>query len=122
MTRSELEGLIFDKFGVTAEYPWERYPSYAVFRHKENRKWFAVIMTIPKARLGILSDGDIDVVNLKCGREIIDSMLSEGGVYPAYHMTKGQWVSALLDGCCSDENIEFILDVSHELTKKQKSR
>jgi predicted DNA-binding protein (MmcQ/YjbR family) len=47
-------------------------------------------------------------------------MLELDGVYPAYHMTKSHWVSVALDGSCDDEDVKFILNVSHELTKGKK--
>lgn len=40
---------INDKFYVEPEYLWSKYPEYAVFRHKDNNKWFAVILNLKKA-------------------------------------------------------------------------
>lgn len=74
VNRQGLETLIYDTYGVQADYPFERYPSVAVFRHTLGRKWFVVIMKIPKCRLGIDGEGDIDIVNFKCADEIIFSM------------------------------------------------
>ena len=119
MNRQEFEALIYDTHGVRAEYPFERYPSVAVFRHTLGRKWFAVIMKIPKRRLGIAGDGDIDVVNLKCADEIIFSMQQETGIYPAYHMNKSHWLSASLDGSVPDNTIAWLLGISYDLTKKK---
>ena len=28
------------------EYPWMRFPSYGVFRHTDNQKWYALIMDL----------------------------------------------------------------------------
>ena len=74
MDRQELEEYILKTYGVKAQYPWEKYPTFAVFRHGSNKKWFAVIMTIDKSKLGINEDGQIDVVNLKCDANIVPSM------------------------------------------------
>ena len=122
MNRQELEKLILEKYNVVGDCPWAKYPEYKVFRHADTKKWFAVAMTIPRCKLGLSGDGSIDVVNLKCGEEILFSMLDEGGVFPAYHMAKGSWVSVALDGSASDENICFILGVSYELTKSKKGQ
>ena len=57
MNRAELENHILQTYGVKAEYPWAKFPHYAVFRHKHNRKWFAVIMDLPKEKPGIEEEG-----------------------------------------------------------------
>ncbi len=62
MNRCDLERLIGSEYGVKPDYPWAKYPTFAVFRHKENKKWFAVIMTIDKRKIGIDNDGKINVV------------------------------------------------------------
>ena len=69
MDRYLLEDFISRHYGAEPEHLWMRYPSFAVFRHAENRKWFAVVMTVNAACLVIKSDAPIDIVNLKCGRE-----------------------------------------------------
>ena len=105
-----------DAYGTTPEYLWERYPSYAVLRHRSNRKWYAVVMEIPFKRLGVMRDGNVDVINLKLGEAMVGSVRDERGIFPAYHMAKGAWVSVLLDGTVPDETILALLDISHELT------
>ena len=117
MNRKQLDTIICEKYSTEPEYPWERYPSFAVFRHKSNRKWFAVIMNIPKEKFGLHDEGNMDVVNLKCADDIIDSMWREEGVFPAYHMNKRHWLSVALDDSASDETVEFLLDISYDLTK-----
>ncbi len=120
MTRNELESFIVKTYNTSPEYLWERYPSFAVFRHRSNRKWFAVIMTIPKEKLGITEDGDIDVVNIKCSDEIIASFWEEDGIHPAYHMSKRHWLSVALDGTASDDTVTWLLEISFRLTDKKR--
>lgn len=118
MDRKILEAIISDTYSVCAEYPFARYPDTAVFRHASNRKWFAAIISVPKAKLGISGKGSLDVVNLKCAQEIIDSMWQETGIFPAYHMNKKHWISVSLDGSVSEETLSFLLGISFELTAK----
>ncbi len=92
VNRQELEALIYDIYGVQAEHPFARDPDTAVFRHALGRKWLAVIMKIPKCKLGINGEGDINIVNLKCADEIIFSMQQENGIYPAYHIAESCFV------------------------------
>ena len=122
VNRQELEALIYDTNGVQADYPFERYPGVAVFRHTLGLKWFAAIMTVPKSKLGIDGEGNIDIVNLKCADEIIFSMQQENGIYPAYHMNKSHWLSVSLDGSVPDDTVAWLLGISYDLTKKMKKR
>lgn len=119
MNRQELKKYIFDTYSVKAEYPWSKYPTFAVFRHEENRKWFAVIMTIDKCKLGINELGQIDVVNLKCEPNLTASMCEMHGIYPAYHMNKEHWITVAIDGSVSKNNLKFLLELSFDLTNKK---
>lgn len=79
-------------------------------------------MGVPKAKLGIGGDGFLDIVNFKCNLFLIDSLLSEEGFYPAYHMNKANWITVALDGSVSDDRIKMLLDVSFESTLNKKDR
>lgn len=117
MNRQELEKLILSEYGVSAEYPWASAPTFAVFRHSENKKWFAVIMTVARRKLGIDEDGQIDVVNVKCDANLVPGMWLQGGVYPAYHMNKEHWLTVSLeDGGVEDGLLTFLLSLSFECT------
>ena len=120
MNRQELEKYILNTYGVKPEYPWISMPTFAVFRHESNNKWFAVIMTIDKSKLGIKEDGKIDVVNLKCDANIVPSMWEQEGIFPAYHMNKEHWLTVALDGIANENNLKFLLSLSYDLTDKKK--
>ena len=116
MNKTELQKYIAEAYSTAPDFPWESTPDAAVYRHENNRKWFALVMTIPKARLGIRSDEMIDIVNLKCDPLLVGSLRSEPGIFPAYHMNKDKWISVALDGSADDEQIKMLLDMSFELT------
>ena len=126
MSKQDFQKYILDVYGVTPDFPWENDPTSAVYRHSNNRKWFALMMVIPKSRLGLREDGMIDVVNLKCDPVFIGSLRSQKGIFPAYHMSKDKWISVALDGSVDDEQIKMLLDMSFELTgvkiKKRRKR
>ena len=116
MNKIEFEEFVFNEYGAVPEHLWIKFPTFAVFRHKENRKWFAVVMTVDKRKLGIEEEGTLDIVNLKCDSFAISSLCEVEGIYPAYHMNKEHWVSVLLDGSMESEKVKFLLDVSYSLT------
>ena len=102
---------------MEGEHPFAKDVTTCVFRHPGNRKWFAVIMQIPKDKLGIPGGGDIQVVNVKCDTRLIGSFRQENGIFPAYHMSKAHWLTVTLDGTVEDDKIRFLMDMSYDLTK-----
>ena len=119
MKREELDKHIESIYGVTAEYPWLSAPTSAVYRHHSNNKWFAVIMEIPKAKLGVAEEGNINVVNFKSDPLLIGSLILDKGIHPAYHMNKNHWITVCLDGSVEEEKVKWLLDLSFELTDKK---
>lgn len=115
--RQFLDNHITHTYGATAEYPWASAPSYGVYRHSHNKKWFAVIMDIPASKLGLENDEIISIVNLKCDPILIGSLHKDKGIYPAYHMNKSYWISVVLDGTVDTENLKWLTEISHTLTK-----
>ena len=46
------------KYKVSPEYPWAKYDSNAVFRHTDNKKWFALVMDVQRDICGQRSERD----------------------------------------------------------------
>lgn len=116
MNRDDLEQFINENYNAESNYPWLKYPNYEVFRHSNNRKWFALIMDIPKNKLGLPGTDIIDVVNFKCDPLLIGSLLKEAGFFPAYHMNKESWITVALDKSVNDDTIKMLLDMSYDAT------
>lgn len=114
----QLQQFIEETYGADAEHPWANYPNYTVFRHRNNQKWFALMMDISKDKLGLPEKDPIHVLNVKCDPLMIGSLRSEAGIYPAYHMSKTSWITVALDGSVNDEKIKWLLDMSFDLTAK----
>ena len=119
MTREELKAYIFEEYGVVEDYPWENDNSSAVFRHSDNKKWFAIMLKVSSEKLGINSGKVIDIVNVKCDNILIGSLIKESGFFPAYHMNKSCWITAALDGTADTEKVKWIVDMSFEATKNK---
>lgn len=67
-------------------------------------------------KLGLQGEELLDVVNLKCDQILIGSLRGEPGFFPAYHMSKDNWITAALDGSASDDKIKMLLDMSYQAT------
>ncbi len=116
MNRAQLKQHFLETYHCELDYPWMKYPGNEVFRHSNNRKWFALIMDVPREKLGLSGTESLDVVNLKCDPILIGSLRREPGIFSAYHMSKANWVTVALDGSVPDETIKMLLDMSFEAT------
>jgi predicted DNA-binding protein (MmcQ/YjbR family) len=112
--KQEIIKFIDKKYNASPEYLWRRYPTYCIFRHKNNNKWFALIGTVPRHILKLTGDGNIDIINVKTS----DAEFFHGakGVLPAYHMNKNKWITVLLDGTLPEKNIQQLINMSYDLT------
>ena len=111
------------KYKVSPEFPWKKDDTSAVFRHSDNRKWFALCMTVGGDKLGIGSTEEIDVLNLKMEDMLLrDILIREGGVYPAYHMSKMHWVTVILDGTVPKNTVFDLIDSSFLSTASSKKK
>lgn len=122
MTREQLDKLILKTYGICADYPFKQDCTTGVFRHSDTGKWFAISMCIRARKLALDSEAMLDVVNLKCAPEVIESLAgSETGIFPAYHMKKAHWLTVVLD-LCDAHTLAWLLSISYDLTKSKAKR
>ena len=116
MKRVELEEYLTKTYLSNAEFLWKSAPSFAVFRHSENKKWFAVIMKIPKCKLGLKQEGEIEIINLKTEPLLLYELLQDNAIFRAYHMNKEKWISVDVLNVEKDK-LKWLIDISFNLTK-----
>ena len=121
MTKQEFLSYCLDTHGTVADYPFDEDFETAVLRHTDNRKWYALVMSISRRKLGCDSDEVVDVVNLKLPTEMFGSFCEADGVYPAYHMNKLHWISVILPDA-TDDVIAFLTNASFDVTKAKKKQ
>ena len=129
---SSLRGEVFayakKKYNTKPEYLWEKYPDYAVLRHDDNQKWYGLIMNIPYNKIDSAKDGNVDILNVKLDDPLLIDMLTheQKGYYVGYHISRGNWLSIVLDGTVDLKSVFELLDTSYKVTaskqKKQKLR
>ena len=120
--KDEVFAYVRRAYGVEPDYPFATAPEFPVLRHRENRKWFALIMDVPGTRLGLESEQPVDVLNLKCSPVLAGALRKQKGILPAYHMNREHWISVLLDGTVPAEDIWPLIDMSFQLTAEKKAR
>ena len=161
--REEIYRYMKKKYKAEPEFLWKRFPDYAVFRHQDNRKWFAIIMDVPAEKLGLPASygsgpavtetygggkagkesgsadsfiaelglsgmirnvsSRIDVLNIKLDDLFLrDILLQKEGILPGYHLSRGNWISILLDGTVALPEILDLIDISFRTTASKKQR
>ena len=120
MTRQQLFQWMKRRYGVEPDYPWA--DENAVLRHRDNNKWFALVMEVGREKLGMDGDGTAEIINLKCQPALIGSLRERNGFHPVYHMNKDQWLSVRLDGSVADDELKSLIDLSFELTQKKQKK
>ena len=121
MTKQEFLEYCLDTYDTSPDYPFDEDFETAVFRHADNRKWYAFVMRVSRRKFELDSDEVLDVVNFELPPEMFGSFVADDGVYPAYHMNKLHWISVLLPDA-PDDIVQFLVNVSFEATKSLKKR
>ena len=122
--REDLYAYAERKYHCRPEYLWVRYPDYAIFRHADNNKWFGLIMDVPRNKLGGTGEDHVDILNVKMDSPLlVDLLVRQPGYLRGYHISRGNWISILLDGTVPLEEICQRLDESYRNTSpKAKKR
>ena len=123
MDRQTVYEYIKKKYKTVPEHPWRKYPGYAVFRHTDNNKWFALQAGITGDKVGLPDAEYVDVINLKVDDMFFrDLIIQEDGIMPAYHMNKMHWISVLLDGTVPEKKVFDLIDMSFLATASAKKK
>lgn len=118
---AEIVKYIEKKYKEEPEFLWAKSPQNAAIRHSDNRKWFAaLIMDMPRNKLGLKGDGNVDILDLKCNPELIGTLIDGKSYLPGYHMNKEHWITVVLDGALPIQKIYDLIDLSFELTENKK--
>ena len=106
-------------FADEPEFLWEKFPNYAVFRRKDNRKWYAVIMSVPRNKLGLDGVEELEILNLRVEPQELDKIFDGEKYFRGWHMNKKSWLTLRLDDTLTDEEISARLSKSYELAGKK---
>lgn len=113
---NRISNIIMNKYQDEPSFEWDSYPDFGVFKNKDTKKWYALIMNIDKGKLDD-GKGSIEIVNVKIDENKIKQLLSKKGFYPAYHMNKKYWISVALDDTLKDEVILDLIEESYSYSE-----
>ncbi len=104
-----------EKYGDEPEYLWEKFPDNAVARRKDNSKWYLAILTVRRDKLGFETTEKAEVLDIRALPEEVPNLIKQDNIFSGYHMNKKTWISIILDGSMSFNNICKFIDNSYEL-------
>lgn len=87
-----------DTYQHEPEYLWQRFPDNAIVRRADNRKWYLVILSVRKEKLGLPGTGIIEIIDVRMKAEDVLALVDGIRYFPGYHMNKKHWVTLCLDG------------------------
>ena len=118
MDKEEVFAIALSIGDTCIDYPFEEDFETAVFRRKDNRKWFGICMYVPKRYFGE-GDGREYCLNVKCPPDLAEFMrASRAWVFPAWHMNKRHWITVRLKDA-ERADVEKLIGLSHSLAARK---
>ena len=105
-------------YGDELEFLWTKFPDNAVWRRKDNQKWYGAILTVSGKKIGLDTEKIVEIIDLRMEAAQRDNILSREHYYPGWHMNKKSWYTIVLDDSITDEEIKQRITESYELAKK----
>ncbi|TNV17933.1 hypothetical protein FH968_17940 [Buttiauxella sp. B2] len=109
---------IKNKYGDELEFLWPRFPDNAIFRRKDNAKWYGAILTVENQKLGLKGNDRIEILDLRMHPDNITQLVDGEKYFPGFHMNKKHWITLRLDGSVPVEEIFMRIDESFILADK----
>ena len=78
----EIIEYIRKKYGDELEFLWEKFDGTAIWRNKQNNKWYALLCKLPANKIGINSYEIIEITDLRYQKDEIDTIIDFKEVYP----------------------------------------
>ncbi len=116
--RERIDAYVKGKYGIDPEILPFSHEDYEIYRHKETGKCFAVFIVKERRAFGLDGEGTAEILSVKPkDRFLADFMMQQPGYLRGYPSGKWNWVSMVLDGSVSFENICRWLDESYLATQ-----
>ena len=107
------------KYGDGLEYLWEKFPNNAIWRRSDNKKWYGILIDLPKKKLGLNEEGNFEIIDLRIDTNELKDVVDNVNFFEAYHMNKHHWFTIRLDGKVTTDEICKWLDKSYILALKK---
>jgi len=118
--RERLDIYTKDKYGIDPEILPFSHEDYAIYRHTETGKWFAVFIVKERIAFGLDGDGTAEILCVKPKDHFFaDFMMQQQGYLRGFPSSRWDWISMVLDGTVPYEDICRWLDESYQATESK---
>ena len=107
---------IKEKYEDELEFLWEKLENAAIWRNKQNNKWYGLLMKIEENKLGINSERMVEAINVRYQKEESQKIVDNKKIFPGYHMNKKSWITIKLDNSVETRRIKELIDNSYNLS------
>lgn len=108
MNRKEIIDYSLNLPNTYEDYPFPKDSTSITIKHKESKKWFALIMNVK----------DDIYLNVKTNPNYSELLRSSYDyIIPAYHMNKEHWNTIIINHKVDDSLVKELIEQSYELTK-----
>ncbi len=108
----ELIARVREKYGDEPEYLWEKFPDNAIWRRKDNLKWYGAVLTVARKKLGLAGEGNVEILDVRADPAEVALLVDNVKIFGGWHMNKKHWIALPLDGSVEIEEIENFLEES----------
>ena len=112
----EIIKYVKEKYGDELEFLWKKFDDNAIWRNKENNKWYGALLKVTSRKIGIDSDEIIEIIDLRYQKDNIKDLIDNEKVFPGYHMNKNSWITIKLDDSVETERILELVNNSYKLS------
>ncbi len=118
--REQLHQYVKEKYRVEPEILPFSHEDYAIYRHTDTGKWFAVFIVKDRREFGLPGSGNAEIVSFKIGDPLLSCFVAQQpGYLRGYPSSRWNWVSAVMDDTVPVEDICHWIDESYQATKSK---
>lgn len=107
---------IKDKYNDQLEFLWKKFDDNAIWRNKKNNKWYGLLLTVTANKLGIESNSQVEIIDLRYQKENIKNIINNKTIFPGYHMNKDNWITIVLNESVEIKKIFELIDNSYNIS------
>ena len=115
----EIIRYVKDKYNDDLEFLWKKFSQNAVWRNKNNDKWYGILLIISEKKLKLESDKIVEIIDLRYSKDKIKEIIDNEKIFAGYHMNKDNWITIKLDDSIKTETIFELIDNSYRLSLKK---
>ncbi len=78
----EVISYIEEKYGDKLEFLWEKFDNNAIWRNKQNSKWYGVLLVVSASKLGMEENKIEEIIDLRYQKEKIEDIVDNTKIFP----------------------------------------